>query len=298
MIRIEEVHSFVQTVDAGSITHAAARMRVAKSSVSRHIAELERRLGVQLLNRTTRRMTLTDAGKELYEASSRLLDDVSRLETAVRSSGSALSGRIRISAPSVFGPRHVGPALIEFLASHPAIEFDIEFTDRQIDVIKEGFDLVIRIARLRDSRLKARRIARLPTAVAASPEYWQRHGKPRRPAELAEHRCLHYSDQRTAVWRYRTRGGRNGSVRVTPVLQANNGEFLMAAAERGLGVIRQPRFMIATAVQSARLAVVLEDCQWADLTAYIVYPQTRHLPHRIRELIDFLAARWEDGPID
>ena len=297
MNRIEEVQSFVQTVDAGSITQAAARMRVAKSSVSRHIAALEQRLGVQLLNRTTRRMSLTPAGKQLYEASSRLLDDFSNLESSVRAADSALSGRIRISAPSVFGPRYVGPALLEFLTMHPDIEFDVEFTDRQIDILQEDFDLAIRVARLSDSRLKARRIATLPTAIAASPDYWQQYGKPRRPGDLAKHRCLHYSDQRTAVWRFQTPSGRAGSVRITSALQANNGEFLTAAAERGLGVIRQPRFMLAAGLDAKRLEIALDNYRWSDLTAYVLYPETRHLPRRIRALIDFIAVRWRETPI-
>lgn len=297
MNRIEEVQSFVQTVDAGSITQAAVRMRVAKSSVSRHIAALEQRLGVQLLNRTTRRMSLTPAGKQLYEASSQLLDDFAKLESSVRASDSALSGRIRISAPSVFGPRYVGPALLEFLVMHPDIEFDVEFTDRQTDILQEDFDLAIRVARLTDSRLKARRIAQLPTAVAASPDYWRQYGKPRRPADLSKHRCLHYSDQRTAVWRFQTQAGRAGSVRVTSALQANNGEFLTTAAERGLGVIRQPQFMLANGVATKRLEIALENYRWSDLTAYVVYPETRHVPRRIRALIDFIATRWQESPV-
>ncbi len=297
MIRSEEMQSFVQLVDAGSITRAAERMRIAKSSVSRHLAELETKLAVQLLKRTTRRMTLTAAGQQFYAASKRILTELDEIEAAVTAADSALSGRIRIAAPSVFGPRHLGPALIDFTALNPAVEFDVEFNDRQIDVIEEGFDLAIRIAKLRDSRLIARRIARMTTLVAASPAYWQEHGKPKRPADLARHRCLHYTAGRAASWNYRSARGKPGSVRVQSVLQANNGDFLVQAAVRGLGVIRQPHFMLSDALESGLLEPALTQFKWLDLTAYVVYPQTRYLPGRVRALIDFLAARWEQAAV-
>lgn len=297
MIRVEEMQSFVQVVDAGSITRAAERMRIAKSSVSRHLTDLETKLGVQLLKRTTRRMTLTTPGEQFYAASNRMLAELNAIEAAVTAADSALSGRIRIAAPSVFGPRHLGPALIDFAALHPAVEFDVEFNDRQIDVIEEGFDLAIRIAKLQDSRLIARRLARMATQVAASPEYWEQHGRPKRPADLARHRCLHYTAGRAATWRYRSARGKAGSVRVQSVLQANNGDFLVAAAVRGLGVIRQPRFMMSDALDAGLLEPVLTRFQWLDLTAYVVYPETRYLAGRVRALIDFLATRWADTPV-
>lgn len=297
MIRVEEMQSFVQVVDAGSITRAAERMRIAKSSVSRHLADLEAKLGVQLLQRTTRRMTLTTAGQQLYTASNRMLTELNEIEATVTAADSALSGRIRIAAPSVFGPRHLGPALIDFAGRNPAVEFDVEFNDRQIDVIEEGFDLAIRIARLQDSRLIARRVARMATQVAASPDYWRAHGKPKRPADLARHRCLHYTSGRAATWSYRNARGNTGSVRVQSVLQANNGDFLVEAAVRGLGVIRQPRFMMFGALEAGLLEPVLTRFKWLDLTAYVVYPETRYLSGRVRALIDFLATRWADTPV-
>ena len=297
MIRSEEMQSFVQLVDAGSITRAAERMRIAKSSVSRHLADVEAKLGVQLLKRTTRRMTLTTAGQQFYAASKRMLTELDEIEAAVTAADSALAGRIRIAAPSVFGPRHLGPALMDFAELNPAVEFDVEFNDRQIDVIEEGFDLAIRIARLQDSRLIARRIARMTMLVAASPGYWQLHGKPKRPAELAHHRVLHYTSGRATSWSYRSARGKPGSVRVQSVLQANNGDFLVAAATRGLGVIRQPRFMMSAALEAGLLEPALTRFKWLDLTAYVVYPETRYLPGRVRALIDFLAARWEHAPV-
>ncbi len=296
MDRFEEMRSFVRVVDAGSITRAADLSHVAKSAVSRRLSDLESRLGVQLLNRTTRRMTLTDAGQRYYEHSNRLLSELEQAEAAVVSEQTALTGRIRLAAPTVFGRRHLSPAIFAFLEAHPQIEFDIEFNDRQIDIIEEGFDLAVRIAKLNDSRMMARPLARITALIAASPDYWQRHGRPRRPADLVRHRCLQYVYQNTATWRYRTRQGKNGSVRVPLSMQANNGDFLLDAAINGLGVIRQPRFICHEAITAGQLEAVLPDYEWLDVAAYAVFPQTRHLPQRIRTFIDFLAARWGDCP--
>lgn len=296
MDRFEEMRNFVQVVEAGSITRAADLSHTAKSAVSRRLADLETRLGVQLLNRTTRRMALTDAGQRFYEESGRLLAELEQAEATVVSAEAALSGRIRLAAPTVFGRRHLGPALNDFQAEHPQIQFDIEFNDRHVDIVEEGIDLAIRITELRDSRMIARRLARVTATICASPEYWARHGRPAVPRDLEQHRALHYSYLPSATWRYRAPDGSSGSVRVPGVMQANNGDYLLEAASRGFGVIRQPRFISCDALRAGRLEAVFTDHQWQDLAAWAVYPNTRHLPQRIRALIDFLAARWGDEP--
>ena len=296
MSKLEELQNFVHVVDAGSITRAADRLHIAKSAVSRRLQDLEVRLGVRLLNRTTRRMTLTDAGQQIYDRSNQLLADIDEMEAAIVSSDAALKGRIRLAAPTVFGRRHLAPAIIDFLQLHPAIEFDIEFNDRQIDIIDEGFDLAVRIAKLRDSSMKARRIARISAVVAASPDYWDKHGRPRRPADLARHRCLHYAYQSSTTWRYRNPRGQAGAVRLPSVLQANNGDFILQAALAGLGVIRQPRFICHEAITSGALEPVFSSYEWLDVAAYAVFPDTRQLARRLRVFIDFLAERWGDTP--
>ncbi len=295
MDRFEQLQNFVRVVDAGSITRAADLAQVAKSAVSRRLAELESRLGVQLINRTTRRMTLTESGQRFYAESRRVLGELEAAEAAVISSQVALSGRIRLAAPTVFGRRHLGPAVIVFNREHPAISFDIEFNDRHIDLIEEGFDMAVRIASLSDSRLIARRVARISAVIAASPEYWDTHGRPRRPGDLERHRCITYAYQPSGSWRYRSARG-SGSVRVDTVMQANNGDYILEAAAAGLGVIRLPRFICHEALANGELEAVLTDYEWLDVAAYAVYPETRHLPQRLRIFIDFLAARWGDTP--
>jgi DNA-binding transcriptional LysR family regulator len=290
------MRNFIRVVDAGSITRAADRGHVAKSAVSRRLTDLESRLGVQLIHRTTRRMTLTESGQRFYDESARLLGELDEAESSVVSAQAALSGRIRLAAPTVFGRRHLGPAINDFVREHPEIEFDIEFNDRHIDIVEEGIDLAVRIANLSDSRLVARRIARITATVTASPDYWRRHGKPRRARDLSRYRGLHYTYTTSSTWRYRDTKGRAGSVRVPAGMQANNGDFLLDAAISGLGVMCQPRFTCHEAITAGLLEPVFSGYQWADLEAYAVYPRTRSLPLRLRTFIDFLAARWGDCP--
>lgn len=296
MDRFEEMRNFVRVVDAGSITRAADRMHLAKSAVSRRLSDLESRLGVQLLNRTTRRMTLTDTGQRFYDQTTRLLAELGDVEADITSAEAALSGRIRLAAPTVFGRRHLGPAILEFVAEHPEIEFDIEFNDRHIDIVEEGFDLAVRIAKLADSRMIARKLARITAVIAASPDYWRRHGKPKRPQQLSRYRCIHYIYQQSTTWRYRSAGGKTGSVRIPSALQANNGDFILEAAIKGLGVIRQPRFICHQAIEAGLLEPVFTNYQWLDVAAYAIFPETRNLPRRIRAFIEFLNARWGENP--
>ncbi len=296
MDRFEEMRAFVRVVDAGSITRAAEQSHQAKSAISRRLSDLENRLGVQLLNRTTRRMTLTDAGQRFYEQCARLLGDLQDVEAELTSAEAALTGRIRLAAPSVFGLAHLGPAINAFLSEHPGIQFDIDFNDRRIDIIEEGFDLAIRIAKLEDSRMIARRLARVSGVVAASPAYWDAYGRPRRPADLAAHRGLHYSNHASTTWRYRGARGRAGSVRVPALMQANNGSYLRDAAIAGLGVVQQPTFICFEAIRAGLLEPVLRQYTWQDLGVHAVYPNTRRLPQRTREFIDFLAELWGECP--
>ncbi|MEQ8662277.1 MAG: LysR family transcriptional regulator [Gammaproteobacteria bacterium] len=297
MDRFEEMRNFVRVVDGGSITRAAAMTHTAKSAVSRRLADLETRLGVQLINRTTRRMTLTDAGHRFYAEASRLLGELDAAEAELSAAEAALSGRIRLAAPGTFGRLHLGPAINDFIVEHPHIRFDIDFNDRRIDLVEEGFDLAIRIATIGDSRLVARRLARVTLAVAASPAYWDTHGRPRRPADLERHRALQYAYRASSTWPYRAPGsGASGSVRVPAILEANSGDYLLEAAIAGLGVILQPRFICYRALQDGRLEAVFPRHEWSDVAVYAVYPQTRSLPQRIRAFIDFLVARWGECP--
>lgn len=292
----EEMRAFVRTVEAGSLTAAAEQLDVAKSAISRRLAELERRLGVRLLTRTTRRMVLTDAGETYYEHAREVLAAAAAADAAVQAAAAGLAGRIRLAAPLSFGLRHLGPALRDFACEHPGIEFDLDLNDRQVDLIAEGFDLAIRIARLRDSQLAARRLTPIRRLVLASPAWWDSHGLPADPGDLAHHQALEYTNAPQSGWRYVGPDGQRGTVQVPPRLRANNGDVLIDFAAAGLGVILQPTFIACDAIEQGRLRPALTDYDWQGLEAWAVYPATRFLPERVRVLVDFLAERFGDAP--
>ena len=296
MMRFESMETFVQVVEAGSITAAAEHMGIAKSAVSRRLSELEERLGVQLFHRTTRRMNLTGTGRSLYERCVNILADVAEAEQAVSREHGNLQGHLRVALPLSFGLLQLGPAINAFLQAHPGVEFDLDFNDRQVDLLAEGFDLALRIGDLEDSSLIARRLARIRSCVCASPAYLQRAGTPRRPEELAHHACLTYSlVPEPRVWRYHDAAGKAGSVRVASRLQANNGDFLHRAALEGQGIVLQPLFIVHRSLAEGRLLPLLTEYEWPATSAHALYPHTRHLSHRVRAFIDFLSAWFTEA---
>ncbi len=297
MDRFADMRMFVTVAEAGSISAAADRLGVAKSAVSRRLADLETRLGVELLHRTTRRLALTDSGRAFWERSQRILADLEEAEQEVSQAHGAIGGKLKVALPLGFGMLHLAPLIAEFQALHPAIEFDLDFNDRQIDLMQEGFDLAIRIARLADSSLIARRLAPVRHAVCASPAYLARHGTPTRAADLARHPGLVYSNlANPALWPYTGPDGQPGSVQVPVRLRANNGEYLCQAAIAGLGVLLHPTFFLRDALDRGDLVTLLADHGWPVVDAYAVYPPTRHLSRRVRAFVDFLAARLAGEP--
>jgi len=296
MDAFEEMQHFVRIVEAGSITKAAEQLGLAKSGVSRRLAELETRLGVRLLNRTTRRSSLTEAGRSYYEGAVKLLSDVAELDAQVADSEASLQGSLKLAAPLSFGLGHLAPAIEEFIRSHPAVRIDIDFSDRQIDLVGQGVDLAIRIAELRDSSLKARRICPVRLMLCASPAYLERHGSPRTATDLAKHQVLHYDIGGGPV--LRLADGRDGEqpLHIKPALVANNGDFLRDMAIAGHGIILTPSFIAWQAVAMGELVPILQALWPPPLNAYAVYPQSRYLSRRARAFIDFLTERFGENP--
>ena len=296
MDTFEEMRNFVRIVEAGSISRAADQLGLAKSGVSRRLADLENRLGVRLLNRTTRRSSLTDAGKTYYEGAVRLLSDVDELDTLVADSEASLEGGLRLAAPLSFGLAHLTPAIDEFVRAHPGVLIDIDFSDRQIDLVAQGVDLAIRIAELRDSSLKARSICPIRLMLCASPDYLGRLGTPRSPEELSRHRVLHYDIGGGLLLRLSDGQGGQRQLPIQPSLKANNGDFLRNMAIAGHGIILTPTFIVWQAVAVGELVPVLREYWPPPLNAYAVYPQSRYLSRRARVFIDFLAERFGANP--
>jgi DNA-binding transcriptional LysR family regulator len=296
MNRLLEMEIFATVTDAGSISAAAERLDMAKSAVSKRLADLETRLGVSLMTRTTRRLSLTDAGADFYKKCTAILAEVAAAEAGVTEADAELSGPIRIAAPLSFGVQHMGPVLVKFMQQHPGINVSMDFNDRQTDLVAEGFDLGIRIAKLGDSTLIARKLTPVRQLVCASPAYWTANGRPKKYADLKNHVALRNTQAAQRNWTYVAPDGTRGSVTVPTQHAANNGAFLRAAAVAGLAIVRLPAFIVHEQITSGELEPVLLDYRWNDLHAWAVYPQTRRLPARVRVLIDYLAEVFGETP--
>jgi DNA-binding transcriptional LysR family regulator len=296
MSQFEEMHNFVRVVEAGSISRAAEQLGVAKSGVSRRLSDLERRLGVRLLNRTTRRSSLTDAGRSYYEGALRLLANVAELDALVSDSDASLQGTLRLAAPLSFGLLHLAPAIDEFIRRHTGLTINIDFSDRQVDLVEQGVDLAIRIADLSDSTLQARRICPVRLLLCASPDYLERHGVPERPEDLRHHRILHYDIGGGRQLRLADPGGRQHLVDARMPIVANNGDFLRDMAIAGHGIILIPSFIAWQALAAGDLVSLMPDYWPSHLKAWAVYPRNRYLSRRARLFIDFLAERFGDKP--
>lgn len=297
MDRFDEMTVFIKAAEAGSFTAAAAQLDIAKSAVSRRIADLESRLQAQLFRRTTRQVNLTETGRRFYDHAKRILEDLEEAETLVSSAHCELQGLLRMALPMSFGLRHLAPAIREFGSQNRGIEFDLDFNDRRADLLLEGFDLAVRIGALQDSSLVARRLCEARTVVCASPAYLEKHGVPRTPGELADHAVMVYSNvPDPGQWIYRDAEGARHSVKLPVVLRANNGEYLCEAAASGWGIVLQPTFIAHQKIVSGELVPILTGYSWPVSTAYAIYPPTRHLSRRVRAFIDFLAERFGGVP--
>ena len=289
MDRFEELRTLVAVVESGSVSAAADRLDLAKSGVSRRLADLETRLGTELVRRTTRRLDITEAGRRLYERALTLLGDLDAAEDAVREDDGALVGPLRVAAPLTFGLLHLGPAVQAFLARHPGVNVDLQLDDAHTDLVAAGADVALRIARLPDSTLVARRLARIRHCVCAAPAYLETSGRPVRPEDLVRHRCVLYTNATDRSWRYRDAGGAEGAVTVTGPLAINNGEAMADAASAGLGLVLLPTFIVWRHLADGRLVTVLDDCAWPELDAWAIWPSTRVLSRRVRAFVDFLV---------
>lgn len=297
MDRFEDMQTFVRVVEAGSFTGAAERLQRAKSAVSRRVSELEERLGVRLLNRSTRRLKLTDTGREFYTRSARLLADLEEAELAASSAHASLRGTLHVASPMSFGVLHLADAINDFLCLHEGLRLEADLNDRRVNLIEEGFDVAIRIGALADSSLIARRLAPIRHVTCASPSYLERFGTPESPDDLMNHAGLSYSNvPESAYWQYRCPGGEQRTVRIGSRMRVNNGDVLLSAARRGLGIVVSPTFLAYQAIEQGELVPILTEYRPPDDAAYAVYPPGRHLSHRVRAFIDFLAERFGERP--
>jgi DNA-binding transcriptional LysR family regulator len=297
MAHLEDIAVFVQVVDNGSFTAAAERLGMSKSVVSKYVTRLENRLGARLLNRTTRRLSLTEIGRTFYERTQQGLQEIEDAEAEVSRLQGAARGTLRLNAPMSFGILHIAPALSDFLARYPDIKVELNLDDRQLDLVKGGFDVAIRIAELPDSSLVARRLGPCRHVVCAAPGYFKRRGVPRRPEDLLEHNALTFQYQDSPhQWHFRSPAGKVISVPVTGSLQANSSLALREVLLQELGVTLTPTFMVGPDIATGRVQAVLSDYPTLELSIYAVYPQRRHLSPKVRAFVEFMAQHIGETP--
>ncbi|HXY98907.1 MAG TPA: LysR family transcriptional regulator [Stellaceae bacterium] len=297
MDRLTSLEVFVKVVEKENFAAAARELGLSPAMVSKHIQALEERLGARLLNRTTRRLSLTEVGRGYFERARQVLADLEDADRAASDLQAAPRGLLKVNAPFSFGIRHIGPAIAAYLAAYPEVSIDISLNDHYIDLLAEGVDLALRIGRLADSSLIARRLAPIRLVACAAPAYLARHGAPRAPKDLAEHRCLLYTYASTAdEWRFIGPDGEDAVVRVSGRLLANSGDIIVAAALDGLGIALTPTFMAGEHVQAGKLVTLLPGYAAPEAALYAVYPPGRHLSAKLRSFIDFLVARFGEEP--
>lgn len=292
-VDLVDVLSFVRVVETGSFARAAERMGLSKPVVSRRVARLESQLGARLLTRTARGAKPTNIGEAYFSRASGILADLDAAQEVVADAVTQIAGPIRLTAPVSFGTMHLAEALADFVRENPKVELDATFEDGLADLTGGGYDLAVRIGTLSDSSLVARRIAPVRKVVVASPDYLDRHGRPTKPSDLSDHAILLYTHE---SWRFRSNGGEPETIRVNPVLRANNGEMLRKAAEAGLGICLLPSFIASPGIQSGKLEVLLKDYDPGHGALHAVMPPGRAATARVRALVDFLVARFGPEP--
>ena len=300
MDRLSEFETFLQVARSGSFTTTAADLGLSASAVSKQIKSLEDRLGVRLLNRTTRSVALTDEGRAFGERIESIVGDIAEAESAVTASVAEPRGVLRVGAPMDFGRLHLAEPIAEFAASQPRLEVEIDLSDRFVDMIEEGLDVVVRIGELADSSLVSRRIAPCRLVICAAPDYLNTAGRPRRIEDLGSHRRIGYAYESDRSWRFETA---KGPVRIeVPIAhRSNNGEMTRAMLLAGLGIAQLPTFLVSDELRAGRLETVLADDLTSVVPIHAVYPHRKHLSAKVRAFVDHVVDHcgktpyWDEG---
>ena len=293
MDHLATIRAFAQVVESGSFARAAERLGISTTATSRQVAELEAHLQTRLLNRTTRKVSLTEGGRAYYERVVQLLADLQEAEQEASRAAVVPRGVIKMTAAVNFGVRHVAPAIAAFLARHNEVRFDVSLSDRIVDLVEEGFDLGIRIGNPGPHNVVARKLGETRVVPCASPDYLAKRGTPQVPDDLAGHNCFTYEYVTPRnVWTFRDADGRERPVRISGNLHSNNGDLLAEAAARGAGIVLEPAFIVGPEVRAGRLVPLLQDFAPPPLPIYAVYPSRKHLSAKVRLFVDFLVERF------
>ncbi|MBE7522773.1 MAG: LysR family transcriptional regulator [Burkholderiales bacterium] len=291
MDRFQSIAAFVSVIENGSFARAAEKLGQSVSAVSRRVAELEEHLDARLLNRTTRRLSLTETGRAFHERAVQLLADLEEAEQGASAGGVTPRGTLKLTAPITYGIRVLAPIVAAFAAKYDQVRVDVDLSDRVVDLVDEGFDLAVRIGEIRSQFLVARRIGATSLVCCAAPSYLERHGTPRTPDDLARHSCLTYEYAATRhQWRFIGADGGDKVVRIGGPLHANNGRMLGALAIEGAGIVCEPDFILAPDLERGALVPILTDWTLPSIAIHAAYPSRRHLSAKVRAFVDFLAG--------
>jgi DNA-binding transcriptional LysR family regulator len=296
--RLDCDRMFVAVLDAGSFASAAERLGVSSGQASKLVSKLETDLGVQLLKRTTRALSPTEVGQAYYERMKALLEEFDVLDASVRNASSTPAGRVRLTLPISFGAIWLAPALLDFARAFPDIQLDVNFSDRVVNLVDEGFDVAVRIGNPADSTLIARKLCDMRIVVVGAPAYLEKSGEPRRPEDLVGHDCIIDTNFRDPFkWHFGTANpGESVIVTVSGRLRFSNGEACLAATQAGLGITRVPSFIAGPSIREGQVRLLLGDAEATPFRVYAVYPSGKHLAVKVRTLVDFLANCFRGKP--
>lgn len=297
MDSLNAMEVFVRVVQSGSFSEAARALNLTPSAVSKQVSRLEDRLGARLINRTTRRLGLTEEGQAFFERAQRILADVQEAEQAVTQLHGAPRGTLKLNAPVVFGRMHIAPLLPGFVAAYPEMRVDFSVNDRYVDLLEEGLDLVIRIGELKDSSLIARRLATNRRVMVATEDYIARNGAPEKPSDLLQHNCLAYLyRQQRNTWQFEGPGG-GETVEVRGSIEANNAEVILELTRAGHGIALLPTWLVGECLRKGYLRQVMKSYVASDSQIYAVYPPGRHLSPKVRSFVDHLVQHFKTDPL-
>jgi DNA-binding transcriptional LysR family regulator len=294
MGQLEDMAVFTKVVESGSITKAAQQLNLAKSAVSRRLADLESKLGVQLLIRTTRHSKVTDEGRQFYKDAKDLIQNVEALnEKNWQSDKLELSGSLRIAVPLDFGQLHLFQFIAEFSEQHPKLDIQINLSDGQVNLVEDGYELALRITQLKDSTFHARKIASVNHIVAANRRYLNKWGEPKCPKDLVNHKVLQYENLTMNILRFVDQNGHEHTATIKPSIRANNGSFLSACAASGAGIVCMPRFILSPHIENGSLVPILGNFTLPQIHLYALYAYAKYTPLKVRKLIDFLNEKLQ-----
>ena len=298
MDKFQEITTFTAVVDAGSFVKAAERLNTSKAAVSRHVVDLETRLGIRLLHRTTRKLSLTEEGELFYGRCKEILETLEGAENEVTSQSDDVSGHIRINAPYSFGIRKLAPLWGIFHQKYPKVTLDVTLSDRLVDVVDEGYDIAIRIAALSNSTMVSKKLTDTRIVLCASPKYLKEHGTPKKPADLVNHQVINYSYWAgKEEWSFDGPKGKE-SVHIKPFMQTNNGDTCLVAALANQGIVLQPSFIVGDAIRAGDLVEIMPQYKSIELGIYAIFPTRQHIAPKVRVLIDFLVDYFSKKDLD